>query len=58
MRAANENWDDMIKQSYEYPSDLSGVEARLKGRIARNHKKRSAFITKALLSVLPRVQWL
>ena len=42
MKDVKQEWNDYIKQSYEYPEALSGVEERLKERIARNRIKRKA----------------
>ena len=42
---SNEKWDELINESFKYPEELSGTEARFKRRIVKEKRKKKALIS-------------
>ncbi|WP_313341483.1 DUF4179 domain-containing protein [Sedimentibacter sp.] len=41
----NNRWDNMIQESFKYPEELSGVEARFKSRIMKEKRKKRTVVS-------------
>lgn len=41
----NEKWNDLINESFKYPEELSGVEARFQKRIIKEKRKKRTFVS-------------